>query len=169
MVSSSAVPRAGSGSIPDRLSVGALGLALVLLVSVAWATGLFYLAARLGLSAPVRLAWIDGLHVYVGLVGGVFILGKLLRVGLKYRVTGVPNVVPWQRCCCERRGSCRERRYGTPSTGRSAPTTKRPRARRRRLLTGTLAPLRSSRRAAARVWNWSSSHGVQAAGARNPC
>ena len=96
-MSSSAVRRAGSGSISDQLSVEALGLALVLLVSVAWGTGLFYLVARLGLPSPVGLVWIDGLHVYVGLVGAVVIVGKVLRVGLKYRVRGVPNVVPWQR------------------------------------------------------------------------
>src|SRR5438270_539878 len=79
MVSSSAVPRAGSGSIPDRLSVGALGLGLVLLVSAAWGTGIFYLVARIGLPSPVRLAWIDAIHVYVGLMGAVFILGKVIR------------------------------------------------------------------------------------------
>jgi hypothetical protein len=96
-LTSTAVPGAGSESISDRLSVGALGLGLVLLVSVAWGTGLFYLVARLGLAAPVRLAWIDGLHVYVGLVGAVFIAGKVLRVGFRYRVRGAPNVVRWQR------------------------------------------------------------------------
>jgi len=80
-----------------RLSLGALGLALVLLVSVAWGTGLFYLLARLGASSPVRLASLDGIHVYVGLVGGVFVLAKVVRVGLRHRVEGVPAVVPWQR------------------------------------------------------------------------
>jgi hypothetical protein len=77
----------------------------VLLVSAAWGTGLFYLVARLGLPAPVQLAWVDGVHVYVGLVGAVFIVGKIVRVGLRYPVRGVPTVVPWQRwmsssCTC---------------------------------------------------------------------
>jgi hypothetical protein len=84
---------------PDRgrLSLGALGLGLVLLVSVAWGTGLFYLLARLGAASPARLAALDGSHVYVGLVGGLFVLAKVVRVGLRHRVEGAPNVVPWQR------------------------------------------------------------------------
>jgi hypothetical protein len=84
---------------PDRgrLSLGALGLGLVLLVSVAWGTGFFYLLARLGAASPVRLAALDGSHVYVGLVGGLFVLAKVVRVGLRHRVEAVPNVVPWQR------------------------------------------------------------------------
>jgi hypothetical protein len=80
-----------------RLSLGALGLALILLLSVAWGTGLFYLLARLGTASPVRLASLDGIHVYVGLVGGVVVLAKAARVGLRHRVEGVPSVVPWQR------------------------------------------------------------------------
>jgi photosystem II stability/assembly factor-like uncharacterized protein len=80
-----------------RLSLGALGLALVLAVSVAWGTGLFYLLARLGTGSPVRLASLDGIHAYVGVAGGVFILAKVLRVGLRHRVEGVPGVMPWQR------------------------------------------------------------------------
>lgn len=83
--------------IAGRLSIGALGLTLVLLVSVAWGTGIFYLLARLGLSSPIRLAAMDGIHIYVGLVGGAFVLVKVLRVGLRHKVEGVPNVVPWQR------------------------------------------------------------------------
>jgi hypothetical protein len=35
--------------------------------------------------------------VYVGIVGGVFVLAKVARVGLRHRVEGVPGVVPWQR------------------------------------------------------------------------
>jgi len=80
-----------------RLSLGALGLGLVLLVSVAWGTGLFYLLVRLGAPSPVRLATLDGIHVYVGVVGGVFVVAKVARVGLRHRVDGVPAVVPWQR------------------------------------------------------------------------
>ena len=80
-----------------RLSLGALGLTLALMVSVAWGTGLFYLLARLGTASPIRLASLDGIHVYVGVVGGGFVLAKVTRVGLRHRVVGVPNVVPWQR------------------------------------------------------------------------
>ena len=83
--------------VRGRLSLGALGLGLVLLVSVAWGTGLFYLLARLGNGSPVRLASLDGIHVYVGIVGGVFVLAKVTRVGLRHHVEGVPGVVPWQR------------------------------------------------------------------------
>lgn len=84
---------------PDRgrLSLGALGLSLVLLVSTAWGTGLFYLLARLGSGSPIRLASLDGIHVYVGVVGGIFVLAKVARVGLRHGVEGVPGVVPWQR------------------------------------------------------------------------
>jgi hypothetical protein len=45
----------------------------------------------------VRLSWIDAAHVYVGLVGGVFVAAKVWRVRFHYRVVGVPEVVPWQR------------------------------------------------------------------------
>jgi photosystem II stability/assembly factor-like uncharacterized protein len=84
-------------SLAGRLSVGALGLSLALIVSIAWGTALFYLAARLGLDTKIRLAWIDAIHVYVGLVGGVFILAKVSRVRFRYKVAGVAEVIPWQR------------------------------------------------------------------------
>jgi hypothetical protein len=84
-------------SFAGRLSVGALGLSLALIVSIAWGTALFYLAARLGIDSRVRLAWIDAAHVYVGLVGGVFILAKISRVRFRYKVAGVAEVIPWQR------------------------------------------------------------------------
>src|SRR5690242_18722834 len=75
--------------IPDRpralafaamLSVGALGLSLAVMVSVVWGTALFYLAARLGVDPRIRLSFIDAAHVYVGLVGGIFVLAKVSRV-----------------------------------------------------------------------------------------
>jgi hypothetical protein len=69
----------------------------VLLVSVAWGTGLFYLLARLDVGSPVRLASIDGIHIYVGVIGGIFVVAKAVRVGFGHRVEGVPGVVPWQR------------------------------------------------------------------------
>ena len=68
-----------------------------MIVSIVWGTSLFYLAARLGVDPRVRLSWIDAAHVYVGLVGGVFVLAKISRVWFHYRVAGVPEVVPWQR------------------------------------------------------------------------
>jgi photosystem II stability/assembly factor-like uncharacterized protein len=89
--------RPGVLSIAGRLSVGALGLSLALIVSIAWGTALFYLAARLGIDTRVRLSWIDAAHVYVGLVGGVFIVAKLSRVRFRYKVAGVAEVIPWQR------------------------------------------------------------------------
>jgi photosystem II stability/assembly factor-like uncharacterized protein len=70
---------------------------LALIVSIAWGTALFYLAARLGVDTRVRLSWIDAAHVYVGLVGGVFIVAKISRVRFRYKVAGVGEVVPWQR------------------------------------------------------------------------
>jgi hypothetical protein len=84
-------------SIAGRLSVGALGLSLALIVSVVWGTALVYLASRLGVDPRVRLSWIDAAHVYVGLVGGVFVAAKVWRVRFRYRVPGVAEVVPWQR------------------------------------------------------------------------
>ncbi len=92
-----ATNRPGVPSFAGGLSVGALGLTLALIVSIAWGTALFYLAARLGVDTRVRLSWIDAAHVYVGLVGGVFILAKVSRVRFRYRVTGVAEVIPWQR------------------------------------------------------------------------
>lgn len=68
-----------------------------MIVSIAWGTALFYLAARLGVDTRVRLAWIDAAHVYVGLVGGVFILAKVSRVRFRFKVAGVAEVIPWQR------------------------------------------------------------------------
>jgi hypothetical protein len=87
----------GGRPIPGRLSLGALGLALVLVVGGAWVTGSFYLVARLGAGSPIALARLDGLHVYVGLVGGAFVVAKVLRVGLRRRVPGVPALLLWQR------------------------------------------------------------------------
>jgi hypothetical protein len=80
-----------------RLSVGALGTSLTLIVGVAWGTALFYLAARLGVDPHVRLAWIDAAHVYVGLVGGTFVVAKVSRVRFRYQVSGISVVAPWQR------------------------------------------------------------------------
>ena len=56
-----------------------------------------YLAVRLGVDPRIRLTWIDAAHVYVGFVGAIFVLAKVSRVWLHYKVAGVPEVVPWQR------------------------------------------------------------------------
>ncbi len=90
-------PAPARSSPAARLAVGALGLSLVVMVSIAWGTGLVYLLARLGLNGPVRPALVDGVHVYVGLVGGVFVAAKVARVGLRHRVDGVAGVVAWHR------------------------------------------------------------------------
>ncbi len=37
------------------------------------------------------------MHAYVGIVGAVFVLGKVRRIGLRHQVTGTPHVVPWHR------------------------------------------------------------------------
>lgn len=84
-------------SPPSQLSLGALGLGLVLLVSLAWATGFLYVIARISLPAPVSLALVDGVHVYVGLASIAFFAAKLSRVGLHQDVDGVPELLAWQR------------------------------------------------------------------------
>src|SRR2546425_5444364 len=94
------VAAAGLGqrrSPASQLSLGALGLGLVLLVSLAWATGFFYVIARLGLPAPVSLALVDGVHLYVGVASIAFFAAKLSRVGLRQHVDGVPELLAWQR------------------------------------------------------------------------
>lgn len=80
-----------------RLLIPSLGISLVLLVTLTWASALVYLAVRVGLPAPVRLALVDTVHVYVGLASLVFIGAKVARVGLRRRVAGVQSAVPWHR------------------------------------------------------------------------
>lgn len=103
-----AVDRQGSAESVDRsiqlprglaarLSLGALGVSLVLFIAVAWGTGLVYLLARAGLPAPVGLAVNGAIHLYVGLVSVVFFGAKVLRVGLRRRVPGVAATTLWQR------------------------------------------------------------------------
>jgi len=60
-------------------------------------TGVFYLLVRLGVPSPLHLAWVDGVHIYVGSAGAVVILGKMSRIGFRYQVRGVTGVVAWQR------------------------------------------------------------------------
>jgi len=80
-----------------RLSLGALGVSLVLFIGVAWGTGIVYLLARAGLPAPIGLAVNGAVHLYVGLVSVVFFGAKILRVGLRRRVPGVASTTLWQR------------------------------------------------------------------------
>lgn len=80
-----------------RLSISALGVALVLLTGAAWATGLVYLLPRAGLPSPLRLALVDTLHAYVGLASLAFIAAKTSRVGLRQSVPDVPGLQLWQR------------------------------------------------------------------------
>ncbi|MDQ1655854.1 MAG: hypothetical protein QOD41_937 [Cryptosporangiaceae bacterium] len=77
-----------------RLSAAALGIGLVVAVCVAWGSGLVFLAARLGLGAPVRLALADGVHVYSGIAGALLLAAKVARFRLR-RPPG--DVIPWQR------------------------------------------------------------------------
>jgi hypothetical protein len=83
--------------LAGRLSLGALGLALVVAVSAAWATSAVYLLARTGINPRIQISLIDGVHVYVGLVGGAFVIAKVLRVGLRHHVPGVTPLSTWHR------------------------------------------------------------------------
>lgn len=85
------------GSRIERLSLAVLGVSLVVLISAAWGTGIVYLMARAGLPAPLNLAVNGALHLYVGLVSAVVVGAKVLRVGLRRRVPGVPATTLWQR------------------------------------------------------------------------
>lgn len=80
-----------------RVSLGALGLTLALLVAAAWGTAVLYLLGRLGAGSPVRLAVADGIHVYVGLASAAFFVTKVWRVGFRRRVPGVGRLLLWQR------------------------------------------------------------------------
>lgn len=86
-----------ASSVAERLSVGALGLALLLLIGGTWSSGAFYLVVRLGLPTPVQLAVVDGVHVYLGVVAAVLMAGKILRVRLTRRLRGAGIQIPWQR------------------------------------------------------------------------
>ncbi|MDQ1651618.1 MAG: hypothetical protein QOI35_818, partial [Cryptosporangiaceae bacterium] len=68
-----AQPAASAPRRYGRLSAAALGIGLVVAVCVAWGSGLVFLAARLGLGAPVRLALADGVHVYSGIAGALLL------------------------------------------------------------------------------------------------
>src|SRR5438445_12867851 len=62
-----------------RLSLGALGVGLVLLVSLAWASGVLYVIARLGLPSPVALALGAVVHVCVRTVVVALVSAELDR------------------------------------------------------------------------------------------
>ncbi len=84
-------------SMVARLSLGALGVGVVLLVSLAWASAALYLVVRSGLPSPVSLALVDGTHLYVGIASLAFMAAKVARVGLHQRVGGVPEQLLWHR------------------------------------------------------------------------
>jgi len=77
--------------------MAALGIGLVFLIGITWGTGLLYVTSRAGFPSPVRLAVVDGVHIYVGLAAAVFFGVKLWRVGFRRKVIGVPNLTVWQR------------------------------------------------------------------------
>ena len=54
-----------------------LDATFLVLVGIAWASGLVYLVVRANLPSPVRLVIVDGLHVYVGLASIVFVIALL--------------------------------------------------------------------------------------------
>lgn len=97
MVQTRAVTEARAPRLPEELSLGVLGVTLVLLVSLAWASGSVYLVARLGAPAPVKVALADAVHVYVGLASVLVIGAKVWRVGFRSRVAGVPELTAWHR------------------------------------------------------------------------
>jgi len=80
-----------------QFSLGALGASLVLLVSLAWLTGLAYLLTRLNLPSPIQLAAVDTVHVYVGVASIAFFVAKVARVGLHQRVDSVSELLLWHR------------------------------------------------------------------------
>jgi len=97
MVQTRAVTEARAPRLPEELSLGVLGVTLVLVVSLAWASGSVYLVARLGAPAPVNLALADAVHAYVGLASVLVIGAKVWRVGFRSRVAGVPELTAWHR------------------------------------------------------------------------
>lgn len=88
--------RAPRSSVPAP-SAAALGIGLVVLIGVTWGTGLLYITSRAGFPSPVRLAIVDGVHVYVGLAAAAFFGLKVWRVGFRRKVAGVPSLTSWQR------------------------------------------------------------------------
>ena len=92
-----AEPVRGRPSLAAQLSLGALGTGLVLLVSLAWLTGVVYLLVRLNLPSPVQLAAVDAMHVYVGVASIAFFAAKVARVGFRQRVDGVTELFLWHR------------------------------------------------------------------------
>ncbi|TAN31757.1 hypothetical protein EPN29_11110 [bacterium] len=84
-------------SRPASLSLAALGIGLVVLVGITWGTGLLYVTSRAGLPSPVRLALIDGVHIYVGVAAAAFFALKVWSVGFKRKVAAAPSLTLWQR------------------------------------------------------------------------
>jgi len=70
-------PVIGRRNVASQFSLGALGTSLVLLISLAWLTGVAYLLVRLNLPSPVQLAAVDAVHVYVGVASIAFFAAKV--------------------------------------------------------------------------------------------
>ena len=73
-----------------------LDTTFLVLVGIAWATGLLYLVARANLPSPVRLAIVDGLHVYLGVASIVFFVG-ILATRAPGSAPGTARVLPQLR------------------------------------------------------------------------
>jgi hypothetical protein len=67
------------------------------LVTLAWLSAVPYLLVGTGVRSPLRLATADAIHLYVGSAMVVFLVAKVVRVGLRTAVPGVPGLVLWQR------------------------------------------------------------------------
>lgn len=74
-----------------------LGLLLVGGLAATWGTGLLYLIARAGFASPVRLAAVDGIHVYTGLAAATILVLKVRRVGWRLHAPARGGATLWQR------------------------------------------------------------------------
>ncbi|MDQ6883367.1 MAG: hypothetical protein M3077_03880 [Candidatus Dormibacteraeota bacterium] len=75
--SETAIPGRAAGR---RLSIPSITIALLLGLSIAWASGFCYLLVRVFLPSPIPLPLVDGLHLYAGLTSVAFLLANTLTV-----------------------------------------------------------------------------------------
>ena len=78
---------------PARLSIGAVGHLLLVLLALAWTSALLYLVVRTRLPVAVNLAFVDTVHIYVGVASMAF-FAALLATGQLPRVDA-PGKPPW--------------------------------------------------------------------------
>src|SRR5437660_10571185 len=76
-----------------RLSIGAVGHLLLVLLALAWTSALLYLVVRTRLSVAINLAIVDTVHIYVGVASMAF-FAALLATGQLPRVDA-PGKPPW--------------------------------------------------------------------------